>query len=110
MRLALVEPRRLYREDDYERHIYRCGDCANTSRFVFELPSVALGMKHKDEHKDNGTGRARPPAPPRLRAGAASASVPRRMFGRPRRALSTRAPDQTGAGVEGNDDTQAGLS
>jgi hypothetical protein len=39
MRLASVEPRRLHREDDYERHTYRCEACANLSRFVFELPS-----------------------------------------------------------------------
>jgi hypothetical protein len=39
MRLALVEPHELYRDDQYEHHIYVCENCANTSRFVFELPS-----------------------------------------------------------------------
>jgi hypothetical protein len=41
MRLACVEPRRLHREDSYERHLYRCGGCGNDSHFVFELPSRA---------------------------------------------------------------------
>jgi DNA-directed RNA polymerase subunit RPC12/RpoP len=41
MRLAFVEPRRLHREDAYERHLYRCGGCGNDSHFVFELPSHA---------------------------------------------------------------------
>lgn len=41
MRLALVEPRRLHADDDYERHTCRCDQCANTSRFIFERPSRA---------------------------------------------------------------------
>ena len=41
MRLCAVEPRRLHRDDGYERHTYRCDACANVSRFVFELPSRA---------------------------------------------------------------------
>jgi hypothetical protein len=38
MRLARVEPHSLDREDGYERHVYRCSECANVSRFVFEVP------------------------------------------------------------------------
>ena len=41
MRLALVEPRRLYKEEKCERHVYRCDRCANLSRFIFEYPSRA---------------------------------------------------------------------
>ena len=39
MRLAYVEPRRTAFEDGYERHEYRCVECENVSRFVFEVPS-----------------------------------------------------------------------
>ena len=42
MRLSSVEPRLLYVEEKYERHIYRCGHCANVSQFIFEYPSRAL--------------------------------------------------------------------
>ena len=41
MRLAFIGPRRLDREDAYERHLYRCDLCGNDSRFVFERPSLA---------------------------------------------------------------------
>jgi hypothetical protein len=41
MRLSFVEPRRLHTEEKYERHIYRCGYCANVSQFIFEYPSRA---------------------------------------------------------------------
>jgi hypothetical protein len=39
MRLMLVEPRRPTGNDGYERHVLYCDECANVSRFVFELPS-----------------------------------------------------------------------
>ena len=38
MRLTHVEPHSPDREDGYERHVYQCGECANVSRFVFEVP------------------------------------------------------------------------
>ena len=41
MRLALVEPRRIDRDESFEVHIYRCDVCSNTSRFVFATPSDA---------------------------------------------------------------------
>ncbi len=44
MRLAFIGPRRLDREDAYERHLYRCDACGNDSRFVFELPSLAAAV------------------------------------------------------------------
>ena len=36
MRLTCIEPHSRDREDGYERHVYRCAECANVSRFVFE--------------------------------------------------------------------------
>jgi ssDNA-binding Zn-finger/Zn-ribbon topoisomerase 1 len=39
MQLAFVEPRLSHRKDGYERHVYRCESCTNTSRFVFEASS-----------------------------------------------------------------------
>jgi len=38
MRLTHVEPHSPDREDGYERHVYQCAECANVSRFVFEVP------------------------------------------------------------------------
>ena len=38
MRLTRVEPHSPNREDGYERHVYYCAECANVSRFVFEVP------------------------------------------------------------------------
>jgi hypothetical protein len=37
MRLVLVEPRQPTGQDGYERHLYRCTDCENVSRFIFEV-------------------------------------------------------------------------
>ncbi len=37
MRLTRVEPHRADVEDGYERHVYRCAECTNVSRFVFEV-------------------------------------------------------------------------
>ncbi|MBB1091223.1 hypothetical protein HUU61_07955 [Rhodopseudomonas palustris] len=36
MQLARVEPRPVGRSFEFERHIYRCVDCDNTSRFVID--------------------------------------------------------------------------
>jgi hypothetical protein len=36
MQLAAVEPRPVGRRLEFERHIYRCEDCANVSRFVID--------------------------------------------------------------------------
>lgn len=36
MRLVRVEPRPVGRKVEFERHVYRCEDCANTSRFVID--------------------------------------------------------------------------
>lgn len=36
MRLVRVEPRPVGRKVEFERHIYRCEDCATTSRFVID--------------------------------------------------------------------------
>ena len=47
MRLTRVEPHSPDREDGYERHVYRCAECANVSRLVFEVSlrhrTAALG-------------------------------------------------------------------
>jgi len=41
MRLARVEPRPVgQRCYEFERHIYRCEDCANISRFVIDRHAV----------------------------------------------------------------------
>ncbi|WP_157038825.1 hypothetical protein [Rhodopseudomonas palustris] len=41
MQLARVEPRPVGRRAcEFERHIYRCEDCANTSRFVIDRQAV----------------------------------------------------------------------
>jgi len=48
MRLTFVEPRWLHREDAYEQHLYRCGGCGNSSRFVFELPSRVREWQDND--------------------------------------------------------------
>ncbi|KRR21455.1 hypothetical protein CQ14_07400 [Bradyrhizobium lablabi] len=37
MCLIRVEPHHPDSEDGYERHSYRCAECANVSRFVFEV-------------------------------------------------------------------------
>lgn len=42
MRLARVEPRPVGRSFEFERHIYRCEDCANTSRFVIDRQAAEL--------------------------------------------------------------------
>jgi hypothetical protein len=34
MRLVLLEPRRPTGQDGYERHVYRCTECENVSRFI----------------------------------------------------------------------------
>jgi hypothetical protein len=39
MRLVYVQPRQLHRDDGYDVHHYRCENCLNGSRFVFERPS-----------------------------------------------------------------------
>ncbi|WP_022721649.1 hypothetical protein [Rhodopseudomonas sp. B29] len=36
MRLARIEPRPIRRFAEFERHIYRCEDCDNVSRFVVD--------------------------------------------------------------------------
>jgi len=41
MRLAGVEPRPVGRRVEFERHIYRCEDCANVSRFVIDRQAAA---------------------------------------------------------------------
>ena len=41
MRLARVEPRPVGRAHEFERHVYRCEDCENISRFVFDRMSTA---------------------------------------------------------------------
>ncbi len=40
MRLARVEPRPVGRSSEFERHIYRCEDCTNTSRFVIDRQAI----------------------------------------------------------------------
>jgi uncharacterized protein with PIN domain len=41
MRLARVEPRPVGSAIEFERHIYRCDDCANLSRFVVDRKALA---------------------------------------------------------------------
>jgi uncharacterized protein with PIN domain len=41
MRLARVEPRPVGRVDEFERHIYRCDDCTNISRFVIDKQALS---------------------------------------------------------------------
>jgi hypothetical protein len=38
MRLISIEPHRPDRDDGFERHLYRCDNCLNLSRFIFEKP------------------------------------------------------------------------
>lgn len=45
MQLARVEPRPLGRIQEFERHIYRCDDCANISRFVIDRHSQAEQLR-----------------------------------------------------------------
>jgi hypothetical protein len=49
MQLARVEPRPVGRrqaiDHEFERHIYRCEDCANISRFVIDKQSWAEPMQ-----------------------------------------------------------------
>jgi len=42
MKLTSVAPRRPDRDDGFEHHVYRCEECSNVSRFVFEAPSKAV--------------------------------------------------------------------
>lgn len=44
MRLARVEPRPVGSATEFERHIYRCDDCANLSRFVVDRKAWADGV------------------------------------------------------------------
>lgn len=39
MRLVKVQPHRPDGKDGYEQHVYNCSECANISRFIFEVPS-----------------------------------------------------------------------
>jgi hypothetical protein len=41
MQLAHVEPRPVGRVVEFERHVYRCADCANISRFVIDKLALA---------------------------------------------------------------------
>ena len=41
MRLIAVEPHCSDRDDGFEKHLYRCDDCGNLSRFVFEARAAA---------------------------------------------------------------------
>ncbi|KIZ37134.1 hypothetical protein OO17_23920 [Rhodopseudomonas palustris] len=41
MRLARIDARPVRRFEEFERHIYRCDDCANISRFVIDKQSWA---------------------------------------------------------------------
>ena len=36
MRLVYIQPRELHRDDGYDVHHFRCENCLNSSRFVFE--------------------------------------------------------------------------
>jgi uncharacterized protein with PIN domain len=45
MQLARVEPRPVGRAVEFERHIYRCEDCANISRFVIDKQALAERMR-----------------------------------------------------------------
>jgi uncharacterized protein with PIN domain len=47
MQLARVEPRPIGRQAidyEFERHIYRCEDCDNVSRFVIDKQALAERM------------------------------------------------------------------
>ncbi|RED42372.1 hypothetical protein BJ123_10189 [Rhodopseudomonas thermotolerans] len=44
MRLARVEPRPVGRRVEFERHIYRCENCSNTSRFVIDRQAADYAL------------------------------------------------------------------